>query len=511
MRNKIIAAVVAFFLIFINGGFIWAGTAVDLRILYVNDFHGYAEPHQPSGSPEKLGGWAYMAGEVNRLRKERPTLLLAAGDMIQGNIWTDLFQGQSTIEVMNALDFSAMVLGNHEFDFGQEVLKKRIQEARFPVLAANAQGLPGLVKSYILKDVSGLSVAIIGLVNEETASMTHPRNLKGLTFSPAVEAYEKVIQQLEKKPDLIIILSHLGLPSDRRLAKETKGIQVIVGGHTHTHLESPQKVKETLIVQGGEHAKVLGVLDLTIQDRKIIRYEGKLIPIQPDRQQPDPVISEIVARYQKQTMAILDEVIGEAMVDLMGKGSRFLETNLGNLVADILRQDTGADAALINGGSIRADIFKGPVRMIDLYNTLPFTNYPVVLKVTGRELNNILEYGLSDPSGSNGRFPQISGIKVAYNLSASEGQKIISCWIGKNELDPQRWYVLATNDFLAAGGDGYKMLSQLMGDTYRGTSQTNDRVLLFDSGREIRSMVINYIKTKKQISASLEGRIQRRD
>ncbi len=245
------------------------GNRFNFRILYVNDFHGFAEPYQPSGSPGKLGGIAYLAGEVNRLRKEHPTLLLAAGDMIQGNPWTNLFEGKSTIEVMNTMDFSAMVLGNHEFDFGQEVLKDRIREARFPILAANVQGIP-LIKPYILKEISGLKIAIIGLITEDTPTTTHPDNVKGLTFTTMIDSARKVMQGIEGRPDLVIVLSHLGVPADRRLAESVKGIQVIVGGHTHTRIESPMKVNETLIVQAWEHAKVLGVLDLTIQDRRVI-------------------------------------------------------------------------------------------------------------------------------------------------------------------------------------------------------------------------------------------------
>jgi 5'-nucleotidase / UDP-sugar diphosphatase len=502
-RNKLIG-IINFWVIFFSFSFIWAGEPVQLRILYINDFHGFAEPYQPSSSPYPLGGIAYLAGEIERLRKERPTLLLAAGDMIQGSPWANLFEGKSVIELMNAMNFSAMVLGNHEFDFGQEVLNKRIQEALFPILGANIKGMPDLIKPYVLKDISGLKVALIGLITEETPITTHPKNVKGLTFAPMIEEAQKAIRDLGSNPDLVIVLSHLGLPADRLLAKATQGIQIIVGGHTHTRIESPMTVNETLIVQAWEHAKVLGVLDLTIQDRKITRYEGKLVPIQPDRQQPDPVVMEIVDRYKKQTEAVLEEVIGETQVDLMGKGSRFQETNLGNLVADILRKETGADVALMNGGGIRADILKGPVRMKDLFSVLPFYNHSVVLKVSGRELKDIIEHGLSDLNGAGGRFPQVSGMLVTYRLTDPVGQRITSFKVGNKEWDPQGWYSLATNDFLAAGGDGYDTLKQIVEKKEGDPS----RVSLFDSGREIRTMVVDYLKDKKQISASVEGRMQ---
>jgi 5'-nucleotidase/UDP-sugar diphosphatase len=504
MRRKSLPPFICSLLIFFSFSFIWAGEPVELRILYVNDFHGFAEPHQPSGSPDKLGGIAYLAGEVERLRMEHPTLLLAAGDMIQGSPWANLFEGKSVIELMNAMNFSAMVLGNHEFDFGQGILKKRIQEARFPILGANIKGMPDLIKPYVVKDISGLKVAVIGLITEETPITTHPRNVEGLTFTPMIEEAQKALQELGANPDLVIVLSHLGLPADRFLAKATQGIQVIVGGHTHTRIESPMKVNGTLIVQAWEHAKVLGVLDLTVQDRRITHYEGKLVPILPDRQQPDMIVMEIVDRYKKQASAVLDEVIGETQVDLTGKGSRSQETNLGNLVSDVLRKETGADVALMNGGGLRADILKGPIRMKDLFSTLPFDNHPVVLKVNGRELKDIIEHGLSDLNGAGGRFPQVSGIQVTYRLTAPDGQRIKSIKVGEKEVDPQGWYSLATNDFLAAGGDGYATLKQIMEKKEGDPS----RVVLFDSGREIRTMVVDYIKEKKQISASVEDRMR---
>ncbi|MGA3084475.1 MAG: bifunctional UDP-sugar hydrolase/5'-nucleotidase [Thermodesulfobacteriota bacterium] len=507
MKKKTAAFTIHFLLFFIFISFVWAGEPVQLRILYLNDFHGFAEPYQPVGSPEKLGGIAFLAEEVNRLRKERPTLLLAAGDMIQGNPWANLSEGRSTIEVMNAMDFSAMVLGNHEFDFGQEVLKKRIQEARFPVLAANVQGLTD-IKPYVLKEISGLKIAIVGLITEETPTSTDPKNVKGLAFNSMIDSAQKVIQELGDQPDLVIVLSHLGLQANRRLAQTVKGIQIIVGGHSHTRIESPMKIDGTLLVQAWEHAKVLGVLDLTIQDRKVIQYEGKLVVIRPDKFRPDPVVAEIVDRYQRQTASILDEVIGETLVDLEGKGSRSQETNLGNLIADILKKETQADVALTNGGGIRADILKGPIRRKDVLSVLPFSNYPVVLKVKGQELKAIFEYGVSDPDGTGGRFPQVSGIQLTYTPMNPVGQRITNIRVGGKPLDLMAWYTLATLDFLAAGGDGYFVLKDIIEKGGKDSAQ-NYQVLLFDSSRKVSDLVTNYIKEKKQISASVEGRIQK--
>jgi 2',3'-cyclic-nucleotide 2'-phosphodiesterase (5'-nucleotidase family) len=175
--NRIKIILIAVFLLSLAG----LGTPAqpsDLRILHVNDFHGYAEPRKPAGAAEKLGGVAYLAAEVEKLRRGKPTLLVAAGDLIQGSNWANLFQGKSVMELMNAMGFDAMVVGNHEFDYGQQVLQARIAQAKFPVLGANVEGFPPL-KPYVIKQVGDLKVGLMGVVTADTPAATHPRNVRG--------------------------------------------------------------------------------------------------------------------------------------------------------------------------------------------------------------------------------------------------------------------------------------------------------------------------------------------
>ncbi len=171
----------------------WADQRV-IRILHINDFHGYAEPYEAPGSDKFLGGVAFLAEEVGKLRSEKDSLLLAAGDMIRGNNWSDFSRGKSVIELMNTMKFDAMVLGNHEFDFGQAELRVRIGEAQFPVLGANVQGMKEL-RPYVLKEVNGLQVAIIGVVTESMAELTHPRNIAGLKFGTPVDTLKRYIEE----------------------------------------------------------------------------------------------------------------------------------------------------------------------------------------------------------------------------------------------------------------------------------------------------------------------------
>lgn len=364
----------------------------EIRVLYVNDFHGFAEPYKPLGSGELTGGIAYLASAAEQLRKEKPSILLAAGDMIQGNNWANLFQGEPVVQVMNVMGFDAMVVGNHEFDFGQDVLKKRISEAHFPVLGANVEGYC-LLKPYVIKEINNVRIAVIGIVTEDAPVSTHPRNVAGLKFLPPSDVVKKYLRDLKGKADVFIVLSHIGYYADRNLAENVKGIDIIVGGHSHTKLDQPVVIGNTIIVQAWEHAKALGMLDLTIENGKIVNYDGHLDEINPRLYKPDPSVQEIVESYNRKLDGVLNEVIGEAAFDLDGENVREKETNLGDLIADIIRQESGADLAIINGGSIRTSIKKGGIRVEDVYSVLPFDNYIVAIKITGRQIKEALEHG----------------------------------------------------------------------------------------------------------------------
>ncbi len=479
-----------------------------VRILHVNDFHGFAEPYRPLGSDERLGGIAYLAARAAELSREKPSLLLSAGDMIQGNNWANLFQGEPVIEVMNLMAFDAMVPGNHEFDFGQDVLRKRISEARFPVLAANVGGFGPSFKPYIIREVGGVKMAVIGIVTDETPVSTHPRNVVGLTFSSPADTLRRYLPEVRGKADIVIVLSHIGYAADRALAEQVKGIDVIVGGHSHTKLEQPARVGDTIIVQAWEHAKALGVLDIKVEGSRIVEASGHLEMIKP-RERED--VAVVVKRYREKVDTVLDERIGSAGVDLDGENVRLRETNLGDLLADIMREASGADTAIINGGGIRTSIRKGDIRMKDVYSVLPFDNYIVAVKLTGRQIQEALEHGVSAVENGEGRFPQVSGLRFSYDPSAPAGKRVNGVFVGGEPLKADREYTVATNDFLAAGGDGYKAF----GDAVKasrdfevvGGMMKGERLVYSDSGRWLRDVVAAYIREKKDVAPQTEGRI----
>lgn len=333
----------------------------------------------------------------------------------------------------------------------------------------------------------------------------------GLKFISPIETVEKYIKGLKEKADVIVVLSHIGYPSDRDLAEKVKGIDVIVGGHSHTKIVKPITVGNTLIVQAWEHGKALGVLDLIVKDGKIIGFEGHLEEIRPEKGKGDKATLAIMERYGKRVDAVLNERIGETEVDLDGENVRKRETNLGNFIADIMRRTSGADVTLINGGGIRTSIKKGEMRVRDIYSVLPFDNYIVAIKVAGRQIKEALEHGVSAVEDEEGRFPQVSGLSFKYSPSEERGSRIEEISVTGHPIDFDREYIVATNDFLAVGGDGYKAFGEAIKSSRDfsviGGMMKGEKVVYSESGKWLRDVVVEYIREKKRIAPLIEGRI----
>lgn len=467
---------------------------VTIRVLHVNDFHGVAEPTR-SRSGEQIGGIAWLSSRVNELRRGHPSLLLAAGDMISGSTWTNLFQGRPVIELMNEMKFDAMVVGNHEFDFGASVLKQRITEAGFPVLAANVSGLEGLAR-FAVCEVNGIRVGIIGVVTEETPIVTSARNVAGLSFLSAEAAVRELLGQLRDKTDFVIVLSHLGHAEDRALAQRIRGPLLIVGGHSHTRVQEPVTVNGNVVVQAWEYAKALGVVDIVFEDRKVVSIRGRIEEISPQAE-PDPAVERIVSKYAKLVDDELNTELGETEVWLDGLHVRSGETNLGNLIADIVRSAAGADAAIIAAGSVRASIPKGAVTKKQVSAVAPFDSRVVAIKMSGRQVRAALEHGLSFFGEASAKFPQVSGIRFAYRKSADGSARVETLVIGRSAVEDDREYIVATDDFLASGGDGYTVFRE---------AAAGREGIVYQGSAWVRDVVSEYIKSMQRVSPEVEGR-----
>lgn len=473
---------------------------ISLTVLHVNDFHGRTMPYLDKGLSETVpvGGAPRLARLIEEERSGNPdgTLLLAAGDMFQGTALSNIFFGRPVIEFMNTVHFDAMVLGNHEFDWGLPVLKELAGAAGFPFIAANiadkrGRPLPG-VKPYLLLVRKGLKVAVIGVTTPETSVTTKPDHVSGLVFSSPKTALPPVIKKARSQgAQLVILLSHLGADADRNLARQVTGIDLIVGGHSHTVLSNPEVVSGTVIVQAGAYGAYLGVLHLQVDPRtgRIVDYtkanELRTVWAGPGEPVHDG-ISAIVSRYHDQIKGELSKVVGVTSVDLVRYP--YQESNVGNLICDAMREASGADLALFNGGGIRADILKGPVNLEQIYALLPFDNVLVTMDLTGRQIRELLEQSAM----MTYRILQVSGIQVRYDTSRPVGSRVLEALVAGAPLMLEKTYRVATNDFLAQGGDQFEAFKAGRNIAY---------------GDTVRDVLSAYLRRHSPVQPQIEGRI----
>ncbi len=468
-----------------------------LTILYINDYHGHITPFKAHFKDKHtVGGMARIATIVKTVREENcdsrtPTLFLCAGDVLLGTPMSTIFKGEPDIICLNKMGLNAMVLGNHEFDYGQENLNKLRKLADFPILGANVvsekEKVP-IVTSFFTRNIRGIHIHILGLVTDETPITTHPKNVKSLVFIDPITTAKEVLTEIERE-GITIALTHLGYEMDKILAESTEGIDIIIGGHSHTKIDEPEMVNNTIICQAYEYCEYVGRLDLDIEKGKIAGYEGELIPVTEDVKE-DSVIKEIVDEYAAKLDTKLKEVIGTAVTPLNGKREdvRNKETNLGDLIADVMRKMAKADIAFMNAGGIRASIDEGEITIEDVLTVLPFGGDLVTMKLNGSEILEILRHHAKLEPGSGG-FLQVSGIALEI-----KNKEITALGIGTKQIELDKHYAVATNDFLAAGGDGY-------------TTFKNGRDYI-DTGLVISDILIDFIKSNKEIDVKVDGRIK---
>ncbi|MCI2425013.1 5'-nucleotidase C-terminal domain-containing protein [Candidatus Acetothermia bacterium] len=472
---------------------------VAITILHTGDLHGHLDPFKPRREAEYIGGMARIATLVNKIRAEQPkTILLDGGDTIHGTNLANMTSGESVISVMNALGYDAMVVGNHDFNYGLDVLEKRAKQAEFPILAANVRFKNGdpvpFLPPYTIIKKEGLKIGVIGITTTRTPWITHPDNVAKLKFLDPVPVTQKYVAELQDKVDMIVLLIHAGTEEEQRIIEKVPGIAISVSADTH---EERYVVKERVIlVDSGEHGKVLGRLDGVLQDGTLISHSHRFIPITPVIEKY-AAVEEILAPYRAGMEERLAEVVGIAAVMLDGEREdiRSRETNLGNLVADVMRKRTGADIAIQNGGGIRTSIDVGPITLKEIFTVLPFDNYVVALELTGAQIWQALENGVGDVSPT-GAFPQVSGMSFIFDPTRPCGDRVVEVIIGGKPLDMDRTYIVATNCFLAAGGDMYAMMREA-------------RVVL-KTGDFLRDAVAVYIREKGIVRPEVEGRIRKK-
>lgn len=474
--------------------------AVTITIMHTNDTH--ARVTEGDGM-----GFAKISALIQQTKQDNPnTLILDAGDTFHGQTIATLNRGESIADIMNAIGYDAMVPGNHDFNYGSGRLSELNGITNFPILAANVKNADGtdFLAPYTIKEIAGLKVGIFGLATPETTYKTHPDNVKGLAFTDPVAAAAETTALLKDQTDIIICLAHLGMDTAStdtsiKVANEVKGIDLIIDGHSHTVLEQGQVVGDTLIVSTGEYDKNLGKIELTVTDGQITEKKAALISRDTVADVvPDEAIVKTIETIEAEQAVILSEVVGKTEVALEGAREQVRkgETNLGNLITDAMVSLTGADCALTNGGGIRASIAAGNITMGDIIQVLPFGNYIVTKVVTGADIKAALEHGTSAYPELLGGFPHVSGITYVIDTSKPAGDHVVDIKVKGKPLDLNGSYTLATNDFMAAGGDNYTMFA-------------DDAILNEYSGLD--EALITYVKAKGTISPKSEGRITAMD
>jgi 5'-nucleotidase/UDP-sugar diphosphatase len=444
---------------------------VKLTILHTNDHHGRFWANRDGEY-----GLAARATLINSIREEvkkggGEILLLDAGDVNTGVPQSDLLDAEPDFRGMNALKYDAMAVGNHEFDNSLNIIKKQQKEwAKFPFLSANIYYNNGerVFPSHITKNIGGKKVVIFGLTTEDTPKKSAPKNSEGLKFRPAVEEAKTLVPELRPKADVLIAVTHTGhyvdenhgpdAPGDVTIARQAKGIDLIVGGHTQKPLFEPDIQNGTIIVQAYEWGKYVGKIDLEITDKKVKLLSYKLIPVNlkdsKEKIKADPQMEALLKPFKDQGDKFLQLKIGTADKNFSGEREiiRFKETSLGNLVAKSLKNKFKADIGLMNAGGIRDSLYEGKVTIESVMMVLPFAGEIVTADLKGDELKKYLEYVVVNQLPGSGSFPHMSGVNIVLNKAQG---KIESLKVNGKEVDPSKTYQIALPEFIANGGDKY--------------------------------------------------------
>ncbi len=439
-------------------------------VLYTTDTHGRLD----------AGAGGIGMDRIAAVKKNTPgSILVDAGDYVQGNPTVNLTQGRDAVRLMRMAGYYAAALGNHEFDFGQDALRARMAEAAagphpLHIISANVLNTDGtpFTSPAAITVAGGLRIGFFGLTTAETAVQTHPRNVRGLVFADVLQTAARMAKKLRAEGcDVVVALTHVGTDdaSERKstdIAAQVDGIDVVIDGHSHVMLNKTMP-NGTLVVSSGAHANALGRLVFSgrtgwgagLEKSNTFLREADMAAVSPD-----PAVADALARIKEEQAPLLARVVGTTSIDLDAERMtiRTRETNFGNLCADALRHMTGADIAIINGGGIRRSIAKGDIRKGDIMAAIPFADAVVTKNVTGAQLLEILEHGFHALPLENGGFPQLGGLAVTVDVNRPAGRRIVAAALDNGSpLVPQRIYTLAVSDFLASGGDGYPVLAKL--------------------------------------------------
>ena len=509
----------------------FAPERVQITVLGTTDLHGNINPIDYYTNKPDNRGIAKVATMIKRIRKEQSNVLLIdSGDTIQGSP-LESFHGRKNnapkdpmMLVMNSLNYDAMTVGNHEYNFGLKVLEKARSEAKFPWLSANTYDIAKKqphYKPYIVKEVAGVKVGILGLTTPGIPNWDNAPNYAGLEFhEPVAEARKWVpIIRDQEKADVVVVAMHMGLGEDLRtgevspgqvpheneaisIAKEVPGVDVIFMGHTHRDVPSVY-INGVLLTQANRWGSHLARADLYLQKTgagwRMYAKSARTIPAD-DRVEPDPEVVKMAEPYDRETQGWLSRVIGESAEELTARDARFRDTAILDLIQKVQMEAGKADVSMVASFNSEARIAKGPVSVRDIAGLYVYENTLAVLEVTGQQLKDALEHSAKyyetyvpgKPLSEliNEKIPAYNfdiaeGVTYELDISKPIGQRIQNLRFRGQPLAPTKKLRLATNNYRVNGGGGY--------DMYKNAP------VVYRSSEEIRELIIDWVEKNKTV------------
>jgi 5'-nucleotidase/UDP-sugar diphosphatase len=471
---------------------------VKLTLLGVGDIYNYAEE-------DGRGGFARLNAVAKAERAANPnTLYVFDGDMLSPSLQSGFDQGQNTIDFTNLEPFDLAVPGNHEFDFGPENFLEKMAASAYPWAAiniTNADGTPiaGL-GGVMVKEVGGLKVALIPVAQDSSPEVS---STGSLVFGPTVDmAVAAAKAAREEGADIIVGVVQTNMENDRALIK-SHAFDVILSGDDHSYATSYDGV--TAYVETSIDGQFLSPIDLYVEvevkdDKRIISWVPNFRFIDTANVEPDPETAALAAEYSAKLDTTLDVVIGTTTnaIDSRRNVVRAEEATMGNLIADGMRDATGAQIAIMNGGGIRGDrTYDAGAALTrrDILTELPFGNLTVLTELPGSQILLALENGVSQVENGAGRFPQVSGLTFVLDASAEPGARVSAVMVGDAPLQADTTYTVAVNDYILGGGDGYAALGG-------GRLVTNA-----GGGNLVANDVMAYVEKMGSVAPAVEGRI----
>ncbi|MCG7518913.1 bifunctional UDP-sugar hydrolase/5'-nucleotidase [Ruegeria sp. Ofav3-42] len=503
-----------------------------LTILHTNDIHSriesinkYDSTCDAEGEAEGkcFGGVARLKSIVDARRgamEGENVLLLDAGDPFQGSLFYTTYKGAAEAEFMEAIGYDVMAVGNHEFDDGPEGLAAFIDAVSFPVISGNldlssSAELKDRVQNHVVLEVGGEKIGIISALATDTVDTSSPG--KDVLFQDEIESLIADVEALKAEGvDIVIALTHVGLAKDLEIAEKVPGLDLVIGGHSHTLLSNTQEgaagpyptmVGDVPVVQAYAYSKYLGEITLTFDDDgNLVSAEGE--PILLDASvEPNADIAARVAEMGAPIEEMKKRVVANTGAAIQGDRDvcRVQECEMGNLVADAMLArvaDQGAQIAIANSGGLRASIDPGEVTMGEVLTVLPFQNTLSTFEITGQVVIDALENGVSQVEEVKGRFPQVAGLTFTWDPSVAPNEgRIQEVMVAEGDgfvpIDPAATYLVVTNNYVRNGGDGYKMFE-------------GDDKNAYDFGPDLADVTAEYLAENAPYQPYLDGRIKQK-